>query len=432
MSDERINPGKLWVRLPDGSIANAFEAMDREKLRGEQVINTSLLRPGDLIAMQYTNTEQAKAGFLFKVDEALLLHAGINVGAPEQLIGGRFHGEDLPEPVLKEHFRFTGSGWGGGFKQFGVLVSGRIPAFISDTDRGGQFLSPVIDRYGIYRPDVAGEIRPVSLENLGAEAKKVSFTHEARLERVKTLMKRLGFDANLEDCSGTQATIAYEDSRYLANYEGGMALGNRVVIYDKQTSRWMEFGYFNFREEDCLKVSFADLSGLDFNKVFIRGYILGDSSVLHARVPITTFNTSSSFGLDVINYHPGDKELGEIGIVDYNPTKYRFRGKPSPNVQLFSDGRVVLDSIGFFVPIEESHPGALQLIRDAVGTHFLPDGSLRFTFNGKSINAINPDTEIDALIRSIGQKPGGDFRAPLRAIRGFVASRLRGLKLKIG
>ncbi|MBI4038440.1 hypothetical protein HY384_00625 [Candidatus Daviesbacteria bacterium] len=425
MSSERINPANVFIKLPDGSISNVFEVMDREKTRGEQVINTTLLKPGDLIAMQYTREDQSRAGFLFKIAETLLLNAGINVGAPSQIIAGRFHGEGLPVEVTSEYFRFAGSGWGGNFREWGVLVSGRIPKFYSD--EGGEFLSPAINRFGVYRPDGSGEIRPVTLEGLSVEAKKISLVHETRVACVKTLMERLHFDADLEDCSQSGVRLAYEDERYLANYLRGMALGNRVVIYDKQTSWWMEYGYFNF--EGILKVSFADLTGLDLQKVFIGGDITGESSVIHARVPITTFNTSSNLGINAINYRPGDEDLGEIGIADYDNSKYRFRGKPAPNIQLYPDGKVVLESRGFFVPIETSHPGALQLIREAVTVNTLPDGSVQYSFNGKNINAIDPDAQLDIIIRVVGQT--GDTGQSRKGVGASLKSLLESVVHKV-
>ncbi len=181
-----------------------------------------------------------------------------------------------------------------------------------------------------------------------------------------------------------------------------MALGNRLGVYDKQTEKWMEFGFFDFQGEGALKVSFADLKGLEFKEVFNLGDVLDDSSVLATKLSITTYNTSPTLGLNVINYRPGYEDLGQIGISDYDANTYRFRGKPAPNIVLSPDGTVSLDHSGFFVPIETSHPGALRSIIDAVTLDTYSDDGALFSFNGHRINAVDPDAEMDALILNLG------------------------------
>ncbi len=365
-----------------------------------QVINASLLRPNDLVALNYTTPEQKTAGYFFKVEEISLREAGINVGAPRQVLRGRFHGEDLPSELLNEKFEFGGSS-DGTFIQWGVLINGTVPQFRSPR---GQLLSPLIDKYNIYRPDVSGEMRPVPLNDLIKEAQKVSVLHEARVAKVEELLSIIGFYVDFKDCSqADDSKLEYENPRYLAQYHSGMATGNRLALYDKDTSQWMEFGYFDFQGEGVLKAAFANLEGLDFDKVFIGRYVLGESSILHADVPVITYNTSTNLGLDVINYRPGDEELGNIGIEDYDNSKYRFKGKPSPDIQVFPDGSIVVDAHGFFVPIETTHPGALERINEAMCATTDGKGKMEVRFNGRRINGINPDEELDKLIHSFKQ-----------------------------
>lgn len=408
-SSQQNNPGmdnsnplrNVFARMTDGRIVNIFDAMNREVDRGERQVNTSLLKPGDIVAVQYKGEGGKTGGYMYRVDETEVEEAGINVGAPRQIPVGRFHGENLPIEVTTEPFRLAGSGWGH-FTQFGVLGNGRVPKFYSDK---GEFLSPPIEKFGVYHTDAAGEIRPVSPEQLAAESREMSRVHEARTARVKAVKEGFGFKGNFEDCS--QATtimpLTYEDDHYIAEYREGMALGNTLAVYDKVKKLWMEFGYFDFQGEGALKASFADLRGVDPDELFRHSHIGADHTILGSDMPVITFNTSSNLGINVINYRPGDEELGTIGIADYDPTKYRFRGKPSPNILLFPDGRVQLDHPGFFVPIEKTHPGALEKIRNAVTVSTSPDGKSQFNFNGRNIITIKPDSEIDSLITNLNR-----------------------------
>jgi len=388
---------KGWTRMPDGRLVNIFDLIKKEGAYGEQSLSLSLLNPGDMLALQFTGEDGGSSEILFQVHGTEVRHAGINVGAPEQIPSGVLSGF-LPREVTGQSFCLVGTRLGRHYQQFGILNPGGAAFFVSDA---GEYATGTIDKFGVYRLDSTGELHLVPPENLGSPSPELTKTHQERIARVKDLLSAVGFAVDYQDCSQTQEERRYEDNQYIIEYTGGMALGNRLAIYDKTTSQWMECSFINFQGENALKVSFADLTGLDLKKVFIVGSIFYDSGVRNTDRSITTFVTSPASSLDLIDYVPSQVDLGKIGITDYpNRSDFLPPKKPAPDIVIHSDGRFTIDHYGFYTPIETSHPGALKAIRDAV-TVESADGKMHLAFNSHPIADMDPDVAIEQVIANI-------------------------------
>lgn len=384
----------VFARLPNGKYLDLFSAMESERALGEKSIRLSDLKSGDIVGIEYSEDDGAIGQLMFKVDGMDVTRGGINVGAPSTGPSGKLLGF-LPPEVGGEHFTLLGSGYGH-FTQFGILMNGR--SFVFQSDRG-VFRTPLIDKFAIVRPDENSEYKLVTFDQLGDKDTKENNIHKERLEKVKELKESFGFAGDMDDCSQKtqEGSLRYEDENYIAEYSEGMALGNVLTVLDKKTDQWMQFGYFNFGGEGTLKVSFSDLGDIDYTEKFSSFGVGTDFIILGLAIPVVTFNSSPN-RLDFINYMPGDKDLEDIGIVDYDPTKFRFKGKPTPNIIYFLNGNFTLDSSSFFVPMEESHPGALEKIKAAVNVSLKPDGKFQFNFNNHPIINLDPDTELDKLL----------------------------------
>lgn len=416
-----------FTRLPNGELIGIFEMMDRELLRGEVQMNTALLKPDDLIAIQYPKEDQTNGGFMFKVAKAEWGDLGMGGGhSPKPTLVGRLQGADLPEEVNGKEATFSGSGFGGPMRQPGVLVTGRSPYFSLDE---GQFRAPNITNFKIFRKDENNELRVIDQDQLDAEVRKESEKHRQRLAQVEELMELFGFRGY--DCKNSQIAshdyrqvpmgeelepqiptdrvpewqLVYEDDRYISQYKAEMAMDNQLAVFDKTTGKWMGFKYYNYNDEEMLQIAVVDLSGHeDLSKVYDSTRLIEDrmpyESQIHATGrAITTFTSSGRYGIDAINYMPGDTEVDDI-LKQLNVNKLQI---PRPNIQILPGNEIRVATYARSDWMEQNHPGLLERIKNGVTVDSSPEGTITLGLNGNTIKLDNPDGELATIAQYMRQ-----------------------------
>ena len=415
-----------FTRLPSGELIGIFELMERHRNNGEIEISTSLLKPGDLLTFQYLQ-ENANGFFIFKVKECEWRNLGMQENfAPSPLLSGQLQGDQLPNDVKDKTVFFVGSGFGGSIREPNILATGRAPYFALPE---GEFRAPAIQNFKIFRKDTDGELRILDRAQVDAETKMDNARHLERLIRVEQLMNMFGFtDYDLKDSSKSshsyeqvainealpqERILTYDDERYYAQYDAEMAMGNRLAILDKKTNQWMEFKYFNFKNDDFLQVAFTDLSGQDLDKIFmIPEWIVFANEILGSTSSITTFNSSNRYGIEAVNYQPTDEESRENLKIPSTGSHRLFR----PNIQLWPNGeiKVGVDSGLLYTDTLDKDPCLPERISTTVKLNTTPDGAISLDLNGKNIQLKNPDAEIESLIQHLTKKRATEMDAGTR------------------
>lgn len=387
---------QIPIRLPDGQIVNLFDLIERNRRNLESTMPTGSLKRGDLIAFGYSEGDGTNGGFVFEVKEAEWKTLGITgEGCPSPTLVGRLDGPDLPDEVKDKDCVFTGSGFGTSIVGQDTLATAQSPYFSFPE---GEYIAPVIDLFTTFRRDQSGNLRQLSPNQLDAETRGKTTNHDQRLAKVEQLMEIFGFhDMNFR--SGQTASPylhTYQDKRYVARFEPGMGMGNQLAIMDKQTGQWMEFKYFNSRNEDFLQIAFADLSDRDLRDFFLsdtRG-LTSESHIHRSRVAITTFTSSGRYGIEVVNYMPsGQEDVRNLGVPK------RVSHMIRPDIQIWANGRTEVQ-INYFQP----EPGLLERIKRSIQVTPSSDGAIVINLNGKNVKLKNPDVEIEKIIKLAGKE----------------------------
>ncbi len=396
--------GNIYHVFSNGEEVNIFDLVERNRRNMETEMGFGLLKAGDIITFQ-SSDESGPSNFLFDVKDAKWDTLGISGShCPAPQLIGTLRGPNLPDEVNDQEVVFTGSGFGGSIRQVDTLATGQAPYFW--IPGRGEYRGPIVDFFQLFRRDQEGNLQPIEPNQLDAEKKGKTVKHQERLAKAEQLMKMFGF-TQFDIREGRklldQDYLEYEDNRYLAQYSAEMAMGNSLVIFDKQTGQWMELKYYNFKNDDFLQIAFADLSGHKLEDVFIlANYILSESSIHASREAITTYASSGRYGIEGVNYKPSDKDAAEVlGIPPWGNRNYVLF---SPDIQVWPDGRIETPVNSSNFRAEDEHPGLLERVKNSISATKSDDDTVLLNLNGKNVQLKNPDIEIDKIAQHLGSQ----------------------------
>lgn len=324
MDDERekghpqdLPPGLenfLYI-LPNGQVINFSQIFRHRRENLESQLSTGLLWVGDFVTFEHKGDgEDETEKYLFAVKEAAWQNLSVGGSCPSPKLKGTLVGAGIPSEIAGQDVVFTGSSLGGSSIMPGTFGTNLLPIFTAP--KGLELMIPSVDYFQILRRDASGDLLKVEPNRLVREAEQQIPHHEQRLKQVDYLIKIFGFDYDFRNGRVSlplnAPDLVYDDKQYHAQLELEMAMGNTLAILDKRNRMWMEFKYYNFQDNDLLQVGFADLSGHNLTTVFPTGRISEEHRVKILRVPITTFNTSRVYGIDVINFQPSDHQAREF------------------------------------------------------------------------------------------------------------------------
>ncbi len=418
--ENKPQPKKLevYTRLPDGSVVNIFDLMEQHKRNLETEMGTGSLRAGDLIAFQYPNEQGTTNEMVFDVKSSEWTDLGMSGNfAPHPTLVGRLDGPNLPSEVTDNDVTFIGSGFGGSMVSPAILATGRSPYFHV---AGGEYRAPYVDYFEIFRKDEQGNLQPLDLNQLDTEARGKTAKHDERVAKAEQLMEKFGFKFDFREGSkSTDDYFGYEDERYIAEFRSGMAMGNQLVIYDKQLGQWMEMKYYNSKNDDFLQVAFANISPNQIKDEFCS--MTDESGVHRSRVSITTFASSGRYGIEAINYKASDDETAKtLQIPKWIPDNVA-----NPNIQIWPDGQIEVPEDYPIIVVEKQNPGTIEKIKNSVRATTSTDDVTTLNLNGKNVQLKNPDVEIDRVVQHMSankEKPtaAGMLSKAGRAIGQFI------------
>jgi len=410
------------IDIPSGGTLGLFETPEQQE-HNEAEISASLLRAGDFVAFEVASELHPAPSYTYEVTSADWNDIGVLGGySPRATITGKLVGDVLPKDIQGKSAIFGGSGWGGPAVVPDAITTGRSPYFY--VEGLGEYQAPMVDYFEVFRPDDQGDLRPSEPNQLASEVKSEIPEHYIRLDQVDELMSRFGFK-NFDFRNPSQSTqncrclidgyyvsnglLAYNDERYTAHYQAGMAQGNRLAILDRQTAVWSEFKYFGWKNHDVLQVAMADLSGHNLDlppgstkttpeKVFWSGRLVEEHRVSQAGVAITTHTTSGTNGFSAINYRPDAKETVDILRV---PGLGEGQELFSPDIQLHRDGSIRIPLNAPNNMLNAKYPGLLDRLRNNVGFSMSSGGPTTLNLAGKSVQLRDPEAEIASLYENL-------------------------------
>ena len=397
------NDGQPLIRQPDGRFIGVFDIMERQKLE-EASMQLSVLKPGDLIAMQIIADNKEPVGYLFDVTQQEITNLNIGYGwGPDLKVSGLLTGPNIPDQFTDKDLVFAGSNFGGSLGQHGIIGTGRHPLFHVGGE--GNFMLPQLAGFEVYRDGKDG-LQPIDPNKLDADTREGLKSHEERLTGFNRLMEKFGFDHfDIRNFSESHDYFNEPSSprklcneRYFAEYRAGRATGNGLTILDKETGLWQEWKYYNFSNQDVMQVAFADLSDCVLSHVFENSRIGDESAIYRAGVGVTTFTSSSMTALNVVNYRVSDAHAtDQLGIPIIGS-----HGPFNPSIQIFADGQVRIPIDYPLTLVDEKYPGVLgeafKLIR------LTSTKPLTLKIGNETVIIRSTEDELQKLLESTGQQ----------------------------
>jgi hypothetical protein len=393
----------LFIR-PDGRGAPVEHIIRHNQQLGEPEIPTSVLHAGDTISMQ---SQSGELTFHVEAEE----WDGLGPGeTPTKRISGTIHGTALSDEENGKEVDFVGSGFGGSAVQSSILGAAYAPYFADE--EGNEIHGPVISNFYVSRINEAGALASVDFNRPDSREENNPPEHARRLAEVTEIARASGLSLQEIDMEGDIWAMMGQQSSigddFVVYTRKGVATGNEIAAYDLENNQWMHVNYSNYRGEDMLKISIADIDEEQsrytrFAKVFRHSSICAPDALYRAKIGMTAYTSSRRFGLDAVAYIPSGDEAKTLLDVPSDGKDVVY----VPPIYLWPNGQMQLGRETMFEVMAEDRPGIKDRVKSKIGYEIDTDGTKSLTLGEKRITIPTPDAMLAKMRAKIEEERRG-------------------------